>query len=321
MTCAVGISIINYRTADLTKACVKSVLDDIEEIDAEIVIVDNASGDGSAEEIETWLATLPKDAPVRLVRSDTNSGFSGGHNIGMNHLKAEFFLILNSDAILCPGFLKAILAAARETPKAGIIAPQIETEDGDIQVSCFRFHSPWSELIRGAQTGPVTTLLNKHVVALNPPVQNKDIEWASFACILLRASMVDEIGPMDEGYFLYFEDSEYCLRARRADWGIVQHTKARMVHYRGGSGPVKALEKKAKRLPRYFYASRTRFFRQASGPLGPLMANSLWLLGRGVSQLRRLVGKPVPRKKQCEARDIWTNFTQPLGPRRAPHED
>jgi GT2 family glycosyltransferase len=320
MTCRLAVSIINFRTGGMTIDCVRSVLADIGDLAAQVIVVDNDSRDGSAEEIAAWIAAQPAGTPVCLVRSATNSGFSGGHNQGIAAVPAEYCLVLNSDAVLRPGFLKTILAAADAHPQAGLIAPQIETDDGAVQVSCFRFHSPFSELIRGAGSGPVTRLLARHVVALPPPVDPSQIEWASFACILLRGEMVRRIGPMDEGYFLYFEDAEYCLRARRAGWGIVQEPRAVAVHFRGGSGPVKALEKARRRLPAYFYASRTRFFRQAHGPLGPALANLAWGLGRGIAQLRRLTGRSVPPAAEFEARDLWTNILAPLGPRLAPGE-
>lgn len=320
MPCQIAVSVINFRTAALTLNCVRSVLADIGDLRAQIVVVDNASGDGSADEIAAWIAAQPEGTPVRLVRSATNSGFSGGHNQGIAAVEADYYLVLNSDAVLRPGFLAKILEAARTHPEAGLIAPQIEADDGEVQVSCFRFHSPWSELIRGACSAPITRLFRRHVVALAPPVAQDQIEWASFACILLRAEMMRQIGPMDEGYFLYFEDAEYCLRARRAGWSIRQETDAVAVHFRGGSGPVKALEKARKRLPRYYYASRARFFRQAHGRAGLIAANLLWAVGRAIAQARRLFGKPVPKAIEAEAWDIWINALHPLGPHYAPGE-
>jgi GT2 family glycosyltransferase len=312
MTHCLTISIINYRTGPMTLECVRSALADIGDLNAHVVVVDNASEDGSAEEIAAWIAAQPLGTPVTLVRSDSNTGFSGGHNQGMAAVPAEQYLILNSDALLRPGFLRAILAAADAHPEAGLIAPRIETEQGDEQVSCFRFHSPWSELIRGAASGPVTRILQRYVVPLEPPVDPTQVEWASFACILLRGRMVAEIGPMDEGYFLYFEDAEYCLRARGAGWRIALAPQAVAVHFRGGSGPVKALEKARRQLPTYFYRSRTRFFRQAYGMLGPFLANLMWLLGRVIAQLRRLTGRAVPPAVENERWDIWTNIRDPL---------
>ena len=311
---AVAVSIINFRTADLTIAAVQSVRDALGTRPADLIIIDNASGDGSAETLERWIAAQG-DTRLRLLRSAQNSGFSGGHNQGMAAAKAaDFYLILNSDAELRPGFFEEILAAAEAHPKAGLIAPQLEYDTGMIQQSCFRFHGILSELIRGAATGPVTKLLNRHVVALDLPPGPDQIEWASFACILLRGEMVRQIGAMDEGYFLYFEDAEYSLRARRNGWDVVYAPTARAVHHRGGSGPLKTMAAEHKRLPPYFWRSRTRFLRQAAGPLGPFGGNLAWLTGRGIANLRRLTGRPVPKTNAQEWRDIWTNFFTPLRP-------
>lgn len=318
MTCCIAISIINYRTKDLTLNCLHSVLADIGDLDVQIVVVDNASGDGSADALAEWITAQPEGTPVSLVRSEINTGFSGGHNLGIGAVEAEYYLVLNSDAVLRPGFLRAILATAEAHPNAGLIAPRIETEDGNLQVSQFRFHGPLSELMRAAQTGPVTALLRHRVVALDPPADPGDVEWASFACILLKAEMLHDLGRMDEGYFLYFEDAEYCLRARRAGWKIALSPEAVMVHFRGGSGPVKAQARARKRLPLYYYSSRTRFLYQAHGRMGLLAANLGWCFGRGIAGLRRLTGRSVPPAIEGEAVDIWTNFKTPLGPRYAP---
>lgn len=311
----VVISIINFRTPDLTIGCARSVIEQLDgSIDAEIVIVDNRSNDGSLETLSDWISGLPASAPVRLVASETNSGFSGGHNQGIAAAPARYYLLLNSDALLRPGFLTRILAAARAHPEAGIIAPRLEFEDGVVQISCFRFPGPASEFIRGANSGPVTRLLAARDLPLGPDPDPTEIDWASFACILLDGAMVDEIGPMDEGYFLYFEDAEYCLRARRAGWRIQRCPEAAAVHFRGGSAPVKALARERKRLPRYYYSSRTRFLYQAHGHSGLWAANLLWLIGRGIAGLRQLGGRRSSNFRQHEVRDIWTNVRMPLGP-------
>lgn len=322
MTLTIGISIINYKTAELTINCAASCLADIGDLPVQIAIVDNASGDGSADQIADWIADQPDGTPVTLVRSEVNTGFSGGHNQGLAALSdCDHVLLLNSDGVLRPGFLALMSQAAAAHPKAGLIAPEIQTDDGAVQVSCFRFLTPTSEFIRGANLGPVTKALARREVSLPLPPDPAQIEWVSFACVLLNMTMVREIGPMDEGYFLYFEDGAYCLHAARAGWGIVQESDAKMVHYRGGSGPVKTLNTARKRLPPYYYASRTRFFRQAHGPTGPLRANLAWTVGRCLTQIKRLTSKPVLKANKSEVTDLWTNALNPLGPRRAPWED
>ena len=314
MSFDVVVSIINFRTGDLTIKCIQSVLADLDGIKGQVVVIDNLSEDGSAEQIEDWISNQPGDAPVRMLRSDTNSGFSGGHNQVMKAVAARHYLILNSDAVLRPGFLRTIMTAAEATPEAGFLCPVIEYDDGGIQNSCFRFHGPLSEFARAAQIGLITRLFQRFVVSLGPDPDPAKIQWASFACILLNGKMVDAIGPMDEGYFLYFEDVEYCLRAARAGWGVRQIRDAKAVHFRGGSGPVKTLHKARKRLPRYYYSSRTRFLFQAHGYTGLLAANLLWYAGRALKQSYRLLGRHVEPMARAEGRDIWTNFWRPLGP-------
>lgn len=307
------ISIINYRTAEMTLDCVRSVLEDIGSQDVQIVIVDNMSNDGSIEKISEWIAAQPDNTPVQLVQSGTNSGFSGGHNQGMDALDAAYYMVLNSDTRMHPGCLAALMDAAHLHPQAGLIAPQLEHEDGVIQESCFRFPSAASEFIRGANSGPVTRLLNRRTIPLGTDPDPDEIEWASFACILLNGQMRREIGPMDEGYFLYFEDAEYCLRARRAGWGIIHCPAARLVHFRGGSAPVKSLAKARARLPDYYYLARTRFFYQAYGYAGLWCANLAWGIGRIIAVMRRLGGRPSDNAKAGEGKDIWLNIFQPLG--------
>lgn len=319
----VAVSIINYRTGEMTLACIASVLSDFAHgwrgapVEGEIVVVDNASGDGSAERISDWMAAHP-DAPVRLIRSPVNAGFSGGHNQGFAASASDHVLVLNSDAELRPGCLGALLDAAEAEPRAGLIGPTLEGADGTRQTSFFRCPTALSEIGRGASSGPVAKALKRWDVVLGPDPDPARIEWTAFACVLLRRAMIDAIGPMDEGYFLYFEDVEYCRRARRAGWTIRHVPEARALHHVGGSTGVTAANARERRRPAYYYAARTRHFYQQGGTAGVLAANAGWILGRGLAALRPLVGKRMPRAAEAEFRDIWINATRPLGPRHAP---
>ncbi len=314
------VSIINFRTEEMTKNCIQSVLADIGDLDAHVTVVDNLSGDGSAEAIEAWITEEGVGDRVTLVKSPTNSGFSGGHNQGIASYPADFYLLLNSDALVREGFLETILAASEANPKSGFIAPKIEYSDGEVQISAFRFASPMSEIIRGANTGSITKLLKRWEVPIGTEPREDQIDWASFACIIVRGEMVEQIGPMDEGYFLYFEDAEYCLRGRRAGWGLTYAPEARAIHFRGGSGPVKKMLHERKRVPAYYYASRTRFFYQAYGFPGLMAANVMWITGRIIAHLRPILGGRVTKANEAEGSDLWINAFNPLGPRRAPGE-
>jgi GT2 family glycosyltransferase len=313
-----GIVIINYRTPELTIDCLASLAGELETVDGRVVVVDNCSGDGSADKIEAWLNASPIAGRAHLIRSKINSGFSGGNNIGMAALDAQFYLLLNSDTLVRSGALGGLLAAAERRPDAGAIAPRLEDEDGTAQQSCFRFISPLSELLESSSSRPLSRLLGRFEVALPVSDAPMECDWASFACILLRREAVDAAGPMDEGFFMYFEDAEYCRRFAKAGYATLYDPSARVVHLRGGSSPVKAAMARGNRPPAYYYASRTRYFRNSYGPAGPVAANLLWLFGRVIARARPLTGKPLRRACKNQARDIWTNWRDPLGDNKAP---
>ncbi|MGF1544351.1 MAG: glycosyltransferase family 2 protein [Parvularculaceae bacterium] len=318
-----GVIIVNYRTPDLVAQCLASIAPELSALDARAVVVDNRSDDGSADRIAAFLSGESAGGAtwterVSLVRARRNSGFAGGNNFGRGFLDAPYYLLLNSDALARPGALAALIAAAERRPDAGAVGPRLEDPDGRAQQSRFRFKTPLTEFLAGARVRLLDRLFAFAAVA--PPVDDAptDAEWVSFACVLLRREAVDAVGPMDEGYFMYFEDADYCRQLRRGGWSVVYEPSARVVHLRGGSSPVKSLMREKKRPPAYFYASRTRYFRKSFGPLGPTLANLAWTAGRAVAHVRLLVGRPVPRACARQARDQWINWRAPLNDSRAP---
>ena len=319
VACALGIVVINFRTPGLVRNCLAALGDQLEENDARVAVVDNFSNDGSAEEIAAWLTTgeLWKGRCF-LIRSPSNAGFSGGNNIGIDAFDADHILLLNSDTLVRPGALAAMLDASAREKDAGIIAPRLEDEDGTPQISAFRFHSLLSEFLGAAQTAPFDRLF--HFAVVYPPVPEAriDCDWASFACVLIKRAAIDDAGLMDDGYFMYFEDADYCRALKKKGWRVVYDPSARVVHLRGGSSPVKSSMKAKKRPPAYYYAARTRYFRKWYGPLGHVAANVFWLAGRAVARLRALAGKPTPMLCESQGKDQWMNWRAPLGDRRAP---
>ncbi len=315
--CRVGVVIINYRTPDLTRQCVESVAGSLEAADARIALVDNFSDDGSAEALQDWLDRDLADkswrARIHFVKSPTNTGFSGGNNLGFRALDADYYLLLNSDAYLRDGALQRLVSVFEAEDRVGAVGPRLEDPDSAAQVSCFRFFHPFSELIDGARTGVVSKLFSSFQIAQPLSDQRADYDWVSFACIMISRAAYEAAGPMDEGYFMYFEDADYCRALRAAGFRTVYAPEARAVHLRGGSSPVKKMHAALKRPPAYYYASRARYFRKHFGVLGLVSANLLWLLGRVVAHARRLLGHRAPPVCEKQARDIWINWRDPLG--------
>ncbi len=306
--------IVNYRTPHLILDCLATLLPELNGMNACVVVVDNHSGDDSAEVIRAWLVTHDVEGKVTFVQSNQNAGFSAGNNIGIKAHKAQHYLLLNSDTLIRPGAIQALLDTAIRFPEAGLISPRLEWPDSMGQESCFRFHTPFSELSGASQTGLIDRLLGNYIVALPVQTQIARPQWTSFACVLIKDEVFRQVGLLDEGYFMYFEDVEFCYRARKAGWDIVHNPVARVVHLCGGSSLVNKKTQLKKRLPKYSYESRARYFYQTHGWLGLTTANLLWWIGRIVSGTRQLLGRSDKAAIEGQWLDIWVNWFNPLKP-------
>ncbi len=310
-----AVVIINYKTPALTIDCLNSLCSEIQGLNACVVLIDNHSGDGSIDKIEQAVHSLSINDSLLVYRSKTNGGFSAGNNIGIKAVHADYYLLLNSDTLMRKNALRTLLETALNNPKIGLLAPRLEWPDGTPQESCFRFHSPLSELIAAAKSGPVTKLFRLKVVPQPVSDTPNTYDWVSFASVLINAKVLKSAGLMDEGYFMYFEDVEFCYRAKQAGWLIQYEPSAHVVHLRGGSSPLKAQAKLRKRLPRYFYESRTRYFYQVYGRLGLLFANILWLTGWLISSARSVLSKAYTKDiSEKQWQDLWINFFNPQKP-------
>lgn len=308
----VAVVVINYRTAPLVLDCLETLASEIDPSRDRVVVVDNASRDGSLHRLRTALRARGWSDWAELVAAERNGGFSAGNNIGLEAVDADAYLLLNSDTQLRPGALRELLHAMEQHPEAGLVSPRLEWPDGTPQKSCFRNPSPASELMRAARTGPVSSLLHRFEVPLPLSERPVNVPWTSFACVMIRREALDTVGRMDEGYFLYFEDIDYCRRAHEAGWTVLHWPRARVVHLRGGSGSVKSAHAQRKRLPRYYFESRARYFAKFYSVPGLWLANTAWLAGRGVAFARELVGHKEPHVCEREAMDIWTSALHPL---------
>lgn len=310
MAHALAVVILNYRTPGLTIDCLASLEGEVEP-GIHVVVVDNASADGSADRIERALADRGWSGWASMIRSPVNGGFAAGNNLGIRSVDARAYLLLNSDTVVRAGALRALRAAARAHPDAGIIGPGILTAGGAPDPSFFRVAGPVSELLRAANTGPITRLLRRFDPVLPHTEEPLEPGWIGFACALVRREVIDSVGLLDDGYFMYFEDVDYCRRARQAGWKILYWPEAKVVHLLGGSSQVTSRERLRRRAPRYYYEARARYFAKFYGRGGLWLANGLWLAGRLISLPRELLGRRSTNR-QGEALDIWTNALDPL---------
>ena len=288
----VRVVIVCYKAVDLTVQCLESLEAEWVELPRlSVVVCENGTGPDAVETLRREIAKRQWDGRVDLLPIDPNRGFSGGNNAVLRREllkpdKPDFFLLLNADTIIRRGAITAMLKAAVREPDAGVISPRLEWPNGEGQISCFRFFSLVSEFINAAQTGPITRLLNRFNVPREVFDEPNDVAWTSFACALIRREAIQEIGLLDDGYFLYYDDPDYCRRVWQNGWRVHHDPDARVVHLRGKSNPVKSDTAARRRPPRYLYASRARFFAKTYGIAGLWLANCLWHLGRVIGFIR-----------------------------------
>jgi GT2 family glycosyltransferase len=268
------------------------------------IVVDNASGDQSAEKLRAELAGTG-EVELRVIETERNGGFAYGNNAGIRAVDAQAYLLATSDTLLRPGAVERLFAFLASHPKAGLVGPRLEWESGEVQQSGFRFHRPVTELIAGSATGPIRRLLARWDVPLDVSGEPREVEWISFAAVMIRAEVIRAVGGLDEGFFMYFEDTDYCRSAEQAGFEVWQEPAARVVHLRGQSSPVKRLHAARQRLPRYYYASRARYFRKHFGAGGLLAANLAWTAGRSVSWLRETFGA---KERHTVERQLWDSW-------------
>ena len=276
--------IVNYRTGPLVVDCLASLEAEVAATPARVVVVDNASGDGSGEAITSAIRDRGWDAWASVQLEDANGGFAAGNNAAIRPALAsaeppDFVWLLNPDTVVRPGALASLLAFLREHPGAGLAGSRLEDPDGTPQRSAFRYPSVLSELEHGMRLGLVTRLLKHRLVA--PPVsdETRSVGWVAGASLLIRREVFDAIGLLDDRYFMYFEEVDFCNRARKSGWPCWYVPGSRVVHLVGMSSGVTNERGPRKRRPAYWFEARRRYFLSHLGRAGTLMADLAWSLG------------------------------------------
>ena len=222
----VSIIVVNHNTCDLLRDCLRSIRTEGAELSAQVIAVDNDSADGSAAMVR---AEFPD---VHLIENPSNLGFSKANNAGLRASSSPYVLLLNSDARLCPGALRTMVSFMETRPDVGILGPRLLNADGSLQLSCGIPPTIWTEVC------------NKLLLHIPFPFfkmgnwahdQLREVGWVSGACLLARRTMLDRIGLLDEGMFMYYEDLDLCFRAGRAGWKVCYVPDAQVIHLGGAT--------------------------------------------------------------------------------------
>lgn len=284
-TCSVLVVIVNYRTPILTVNCLRSLASEMPSLpNTGVVVVDNASGDNSVEMIQQAIVTEGWSAWATLLSSDYNGGFSYGNNFAIRPALAsdtppDYIWLLNSDTEIRPGALHALLEFMQAHGKVGICGSRFEEPDGTVWPIAFRFPSILSELENGFRLGLLSKLLSRWKVAQVMTDQPQQMDWLPGASMLIRREVFETIGLMDAGYFLYYEETDFCLQAVRHGWECWYVPASHVMHLAGQSTGVTTPTNQPKRLPQYWFDSRRRYFVKNHGRLYAAIVDAIWLLG------------------------------------------
>ena len=284
--------IVNYRSAELTLRALGSLAAERQahpELGLRAVVVENASGDEALLEQEIGARFADW---ATLVVSPTNGGFGAGNNFGIrwaleNGSDARFFHFLNPDTEVGPGAVSELVKFLDAHPSAGVAGGRIQNQDGSDWPFAFRFPSPLSELEAACELGIVSKLLANFTVAREMGEEIAQVDWLPGASMMARRVMLERIGGFDEEYFLYYEETDLCRRARQNGWEIWYVPTSRVMHISGASTGVTAKDQGPKRLPRYCYESRRRYFVKNHGFRYAALADLAFLAGKSISALKR----------------------------------
>ncbi|MGF1482414.1 MAG: glycosyltransferase family 2 protein [Cyanophyceae cyanobacterium] len=303
--------IVNYRTPALTIDCLHSLTSEVEKLPTlRVFVVDNASGDRSVEQIQsaieeqgwTWAAVIP---------SERNGGYAFGNNLAIRPALTQhpprYFLLLNPDTVVRSGALRVLVDFMDEHPAVGIAGSRLEDPDGTPQYSAFRFHTVFSELDAGLRLGLVSKLLTSWTVA--PPISDVPVQtdWVAGASMIVRRQVFEQVGLLDEDFFMYYEEVDFCLQARRAGWSCWYVPESRVVHLVGQSSGVTNTKVPPKRRPQYWFDSRHRYFLKNHGRLYTSLADSLWLTGFLLWKIRRGIQGQPNTDPPYLLQDFWRN--------------
>jgi hypothetical protein len=279
------IVILSWNTKDLLVKCLESVARAHRPPMLEVIVVDNASKDGSAEAVA---ASFPW---VRLIRNERNEGYARGNNIGIRASRGRHVLLLNSDTEVAPRAFYALVRFLDDHPAYGAAASRLWNPDGTVQRACMRFPTPLTAIFYDARPGrwwPDNWIVRRHFVKSFDHIDSRDVQQPPGAALCVRREVLERVGMLNEELFLFFNDVDFCKRILAAGWRIRYLADSNMVHHGGAS---------TSRYPAFaaeYFRNKIAYFRMQYGAFGE------WLM-RMVTRWRGLEEKDNLRQRGLDA--------------------
>jgi GT2 family glycosyltransferase len=227
-----SVCVVNWNVKDDLERCLQSVRAGAAGLCSEVIVVDNASGDGSVDMVRQQ---FPE---VRLIANDANLGFAAANVQAMQGASGRYILMLNPDTLTPPGALTQLVRFADAHPQAGVIGPRLVYGDGRLQYSCRCFPTIAAALFRNTWLGALLPHARASACYLMEDwdhTEIREVDWVSGACLLIRREAFDQVGPLDTGFYWGSEDVDYCWRMHKAGWRVIYTPEPVITHFVGRS--------------------------------------------------------------------------------------
>jgi N-acetylglucosaminyl-diphospho-decaprenol L-rhamnosyltransferase len=226
-----SIIIVSWNVRALLRDCLRSIVAHRGALAVQIIVVDSGSADGTAEMVAEEFPA------VHLIARPDNVGFPKGNNLGLAVANGRFLLLLNPDTVVLEGALPTAVAYLEQHPAVGMVGCQLLNGDGSVQSSRRRFPTWATAVFESTWLQPYApaNLLRHYYAADLPDDETAEVDWVMGAFLLTRPEVVAQVGGMDEGYFMYSEELDWCKRIKLAGWGVMYLPTAQVIHYQGKS--------------------------------------------------------------------------------------
>ena len=247
---------VNWNASQLLQKSIAALQEAVADIDYDLWVVDNASSDNSVAMLRAY---FPQ---VNLIQNTGNVGFARANNQGMQAAQGRYFLLLNTDAFAAPSSIRQMVNLADSQPRAAIIGARLVNPDGTFQGSYVDFPNLGQEfmIMSGLGRRLYGQWYPNH--ASQPGEPAKKVDYVQGACLLVRRQAYEAVGGMDEGYFMYAEEVDWCRSMRQAGWEVWYQPSASITHIGSASSRTRAIQREAD-----LYVSRVRYFRKNQSPL------------------------------------------------------
>lgn len=303
-----SVVIVSWNVRDLLRRCLASLAAGPAALLSEVIVVDGASADESAEMVEVEFPS------VRVLRQTENVGFSRGNNLGLATTTGRYLLLLNPDTEVVGTALKQMVQYMETHPAVGALGPRLLYPDGRIQSSRRRFPTLATALFESTWLQPIApqSILRRYYVLDRPDDAISKVDWVVGACLMVRREAYEAAGPLDERYFMYSEEMEWQRRIKAAGWQVVFYPEAEVIHHEGKSSEQVTAERHI-----YFQRSKLRYFYDYHGRLAGGLLRAFLLLSYAWQLVLEAVKGAVGHKRSLRRQRItayWRVLTSGLPP-------